>query len=152
MFLNISVICVWIIILRLRPCRRLPPLVFIDFHWFSLIFLDFHWVFIESSLLFLDFHWNFIDFHRFSLIFKDFKDFHWFSMVFQRQLCQCWTAFGPLGVGIHAWNCCFAWGFRQKQDQCPDPIGSLQRPSAPAGWELRSRTGLPPQTPPDFLF
>ena len=29
------------------------PLIFIDFHWFSLIFIDFHWF----QLIFIDFHW-----------------------------------------------------------------------------------------------
>ena len=46
-----------------------------------------------------------------------------------------------------------AWGAFEKQDQCPDPIGALRRPSAAIGglWVgVKVRTGLPPQTPPDF--
>ena len=31
-------------------------------------------------------------------------------------------------------------------------IGAHQRPSAACGWVLSVGTGLPPQTPPDFLF
>ena len=37
----IIIIIIIIIILRLRPCRRLPPLVSIDFQWFSLISIEF---------------------------------------------------------------------------------------------------------------
>ena len=47
---------------------------------------------------------------------------------------------------------CFAWGILEKQDQCPGPLGSHPPPSAACGWVLSVGTGLPPQTPSDFLF
>ena len=44
-------------------------------------------------------------------------------------------------------------GSVSRPDRQPSaPLGSLRRPSAPAGWELSVGTGLPLQTPPDFLF
>ena len=137
-----------------------------DFHW---CFMDFHWfslIFIEISWIFIDFHWFSMDFQWFSWIFID---FHWFSMIFNgfsRKIVPVLDSLGrpsaPWGWVFMPKNCCFAWGFLQKQDQCLRPLGGLRRPSAPigahrrrrppAGWELSVGTGLPPQTPPDFLI
>ena len=109
--------------------------------------------------MFIDVQCIFIDSHGFSRVFID---FYGFSMIFKENGASVGRPSAPWRWVFMPKNCCFAWGFLQKQDQCPDPIGSLRRPSAPigahrrpsapAGWELRSRTGLPPQTPPDFLF
>ena len=39
-------------------------------------------------------------------------------------------------------NCCFAWGFLQTQDQCPDPIGGHRQPSAPLGGHRRPSAAI----------
>ena len=121
--------------------------IFLDFHWISLIFLDFHWchwIFIEFhrfllkfhgfSLIFIGFQWIFNDFHWFSLIFNDFQGFSLIFNGFSRKIVPVLDGLGrpsaPWGWVFMPKNCCFAWGFLQKQDQCPDPIGSLRPPSA----------------------
>ena len=43
-------------------------------------------------------------------------------------------------------------GLLEKQDQCPDSLRPPPPPSAACGWVLSVGTGLPLQTPPDFLI
>ena len=129
---------------------------FNDFHW---LLFDVQWfslICIWFSLIFIDFHWIFIDVHWFSLIFKENG----------ASVGQPSTAFGPLGVGVKRCKSGVSREASSKnRTRVPTrsaPIGSLRRPSAafgghrqpsaPAGWELSVGTGLPPQTPPDFLF
>ena len=111
---------------------------FMDFHWFSLVFNGFSWIFIDFWWIFIDFWWFSLISNGFSWIFNDFQ---WFFKENCASVGQPWAALGglrPLGGWVFMpTNWCFAWGFFQKQDQCPDPLGGLRRPSAPAGWELR---------------
>jgi len=91
-----------LLMLRLRPCRRLPPLVFSDFHWcsmVSIVFNDIHWLLLKLhyfqwfALISNGFQWFPLSFIEFSMVFIDFQlifmdfqlwlwKFHWFSMVF----------------------------------------------------------------------
>ena len=121
------------------------------FQWFSLIFIDFPWnslMFIVCHWIFIDFQWFSMDVQWFSIIFIDFHwgliDFHWFSMVFQRKLCQCWTALGglrPLGGGCSCLITAVSRGASSKnRTSVPTrsaPIGGHRRPSTACGWEFR---------------
>ena len=127
-------------------------------------------MFIDISLIFIDLYWFSMGFQWFSRIFNDFQgfskifnDFHWFSLIvngFQGKRGQCWTPVGSLrslGSGVKQSKIVFRLGLPPKTgpvsrpDRAPSAaIGPHRRPSAACAWELRSRTGLPPQTPPDF--
>ena len=67
-----------------------------------------------------------------------------------------WAAFGPMWVGDKQFkNSVSREASSKNRTSLPQPsaaIGGHRRPSAPAGWYLSVGTGLPPQTPPDFLF
>ncbi len=107
-------------ILRLRPCRRLPPLVFIDVHWFSRIsivfidFLCFSLICIGLSLMFIEFHCFsffitshhsallFITFHRFHCLSSLFIALHYFSL-----LCIAFHSFSLLSIAFYR----FSWLF-----------------------------------------
>ena len=67
---------------------------------------------------------------------------------------QPWTAFGPVWVGDKQLkNNVSREASSKNRTSLPQPsapIGPHPQPSAPCGWVSRYRTGLPPQTPPDF--
>ena len=88
-----------------------------------------------------------------------FIDFQWFFKESGASVGRPLAAFGPLEVVLNDQTIVFRLGLPPKTgpvsrpDRAPSAaIGPHRRPSAACGWELRSRTGLPPQTPPDFLF
>ena len=134
------------------------------------MFIEFHWIFIDIH----GFQLNGIENHWFSMKINDShrKSNHgtyWKSLKmsgnigfvwsFFEQQGQCWTAFCPPlrpGGGCSTnKNQRFVWGFLENRTSLGQPSGSLRahpQPSAPCGWVLSVGAGLPPQTPPDFLF